>query len=61
MRGKENIIIAGLGLIPIVWLALLIAPFLGSGLVGIVEGFPLALASPFSVSICEDSMKAVLI
>jgi len=61
MKGKDNIIIAGLGLVVVCWMALLIAPFLEDGLVGIVEGFPLALASPFSVSICEDSMKAVLI
>lgn len=61
MRGRENIVIACLGIIPVSWMALLIAPFLGDGLVGIVEGFPNALASPFSISICEDSIKAVLI
>ena len=61
MRGRENIVIACLGIIPVSWMALLIAPFLGDGLVGIVEGFPNALASPFSISICEDSVKAVLI
>lgn len=61
MKGKDNIIIAGLGLVVVCWMALLIAPFLEDGLVGIVEGFPLAIASPFSVSICEDSMKAVLL
>lgn len=61
MRGRENIVIACLGIIPVSWMALLIAPFLGGGLVGIVEGFPNALASPFSISICEDSIKAVLI
>ena len=61
MKGKESIIIACLGLIPVSWLALLIAPFLEGGLVGIVEEFPNALASPFSISICEDSVKAVLI
>lgn len=61
MRGRENIVLACLGIIPVSWMALLIAPFLGDGLVGIVEGFPNALASPFSISICEDSVKAVLI
>ena len=61
MKGKENIIIVCLGLIPVSWLALLIAPFLEGGLVEIVEGFPNALASPFSISISEDSVKAVLI
>lgn len=61
MRGRENIVIACLGIIPVSWMALLIAPFLGDGLVGIMEGFPNALASLFSISICEDSVKAVLI
>ena len=61
MNDKDNVIIAAFGLIPVCWCALLIAPFLDGGLVEIMEGFPDALASPFSISICEDSMKAVLI
>ena len=61
MNDKDNVIIAAFGLIPVCWCALLIAPFLDGGLVEIMEGFPDALASPFSISICEDSMKAILI
>ena len=61
MRGKDSIIIACIGLLPVSWVALLIAPFLEGGLVEIMEGFPNALASPFSISICEDSVKAVLL
>lgn len=61
MRGKENIIAAALGIIPVVWLALLTAPFLGGGLAGIVLGLPGALSAPLDLNICGDSVKTVLI
>lgn len=61
MRGKENIIAAALGIIPVVWLALLTAPFLGGGLAGIVSGLPGALSAPLDLNICGDSVKTVLI
>ncbi len=36
---KTNIILAALGVIPVVWAALMVAPFLSDGLAGIIEGF----------------------
>ena len=61
MRDKDNLILAFLGLVPVCWLGLLTAPFLDDGLLGFVEKYPDALASPFSISICEDSLRAVLL
>ena len=61
MKGKDNIIAAALGIIPVVWLALLTAPFLGGGLEGIVSGLPGALSAPLDLTICGDSVKTVLI
>ena len=58
---KSNLILYSAGLIPIIWLALLIAPFLGGGLKTILTDFPDALSKPFTINICEDSVKAVLI
>ena len=53
--------IYALGLIPVVWLALLIAPALSGGLSAVVEYFPSAINTPFVIHWCGDSVKAVLI
>ena len=50
-----------LGLIPVVWFALLIAPSLSGGLSEIVNALPAAMNHPFQIVWCEDSIKAVLI
>ena len=58
---KTNIILAALGVIPVVWAALLVAPFLSDGLAGIIEGFTSGMADPMKVKWCVDSLKAILI
>lgn len=45
----------------VVWLALLIAPHISGGVVGIVEGLPLAMEKPFQIIWHDDSFRAVLI
>lgn len=50
-----------LGLIPVVWLALLIAPSISGGLSEILEALPAAMNDPFQIVWCEDSVKTVLI
>ncbi len=50
-----------LGLIPVVWFALLVAPSLSGGLSEILEALPAAMNDPFQIVWCEDSTKAVLI
>jgi type IV secretion system protein VirD4 len=49
------------GVIPVIWLALLLAPYVGGGLVGLVRNGGAALNHPFHIVWCEDSMKTVLI
>lgn len=58
---KSVIIVSSIGVIPVVWLALLIAPFLKGGLSEIVTGLMNALSNPFDIQLCEDSLKTVLI
>lgn len=58
---KSVIIVSSIGVIPVVWLALLIAPFLKGGLSEIVSGLMVAFSKPFNIQLCEDSLKAVLI
>ena len=58
---KAGIILAACGILPVVWIALLTAPFVGGGLVEVIRNFPIAMQSPFSITVCEDSVKTVLI
>lgn len=58
---KTNIILYTLGIIPVIWLSLLIAPYTADGLVGIVKNFSAILENPFHISLCEGSLKTVLV
>lgn len=58
---KSVIIVSSIGVIPVVWLALIIAPFLKGGLSEIVTGLMNAFSNPFNIQLCEDSLKTVLI
>lgn len=52
--------LAALGILPTVWLALLLAPFVSDGLAGIIAALPGAMNHPFKIIWCEDSGKTVL-
>ena len=58
---KTSLILSACGIIPVVWLALLTAPYVGGGLVEIIRGLPVAMGTPFAITVCEDSIKTVLI
>lgn len=58
---KTNILLYCLGLIPVVWLALLVAPAFGGGLPSLIENLAQILNQPFHIVWCEDSLKTVLI
>lgn len=54
-------IYAACGIVPVIWLALLTAPYLSGGLFAIIEKLPEAMAEPFSITVCGDSVKTVFI
>ena len=60
---KENnpLILCLFGILPVVWLGLLIAPAVHGGLLEIVARFPAAMNNPFRIELCGDSLKTVLI
>ena len=64
MRDNERqtaVILSVIGVVPVVWLALLLAPSVKGGLVEIIQALPLALSNPLHIEICEDNVKTVLI
>lgn len=58
---KQNIVLYLFGIIPVIWLGLLIAPCMKDGLMGLVENFGTMMQNPFKIVLCEDSLKTVLI
>lgn len=58
---RQNIILYLCGIIPVVWLALLIAPHLSEGLPGLIANFGSIMNAPFNIQFCEDSARAVLV
>ena len=58
---KAYLILYACGVIPVVWLALLLAPYMGGGLVWLVRYGGAALDHPFHIVWCEGSLKTVLI
>ena len=54
-------ILSLIGIIPVVWLALKIAPSVGGGLAEILPGLMTVFNEPFRIELCEDSVKAVLV
>ena len=58
---KTSILIYCLGVIPVVWLALLIAPAFGGGLPSLIENLGGIFKHPFHIQWCENSLKTVLI
>ena len=49
------------GIIPCIWLGLLISPYINGGLIEIVKGFSKAMESPFIISFNENSLKTILV
>ena len=58
---KAHLTLYACGVIPVVWLALLLAPYVGGGLLGLVQYGGAALNDPFHIVLCGDSLKTVLI
>ena len=61
MKNKNNKVLYLIGVIPTIWIALLIAPSIHGGLPTIIKDFPKAMENPFSIAFCHDSIKTTFI
>ena len=59
--GKSGLIFSLFGIIPVIWLALLTAPYLAGGLPEILRGLADAMNHPYHIRVCGDSVKTVLL
>lgn len=47
--------------IVVIWLALLVAPYINGGLPSIITNLEIAMENPFEITWCENSIKTILI
>ncbi|MDD3187813.1 MAG: type IV secretory system conjugative DNA transfer family protein [Bacilli bacterium] len=58
---KINILIFIIGLIPIIWLSLLVAPYINDDLIGIINNLSKSFENPFKIIWCNNSLKVIII
>ena len=58
---RSNLLLFAVFLIPVVWAALLTAPYLSGGLPEILENLTVAMNNPFHIQWVDDSFKCILI
>ena len=58
---KSLLVFASLGIIPLIWTALLIAPSMEDGIFQALAGFGESLEKPFEIIIVKDSLRTVLL
>ena len=59
-RDKSKYIIIIIGIVPVIWLGLLIAPYINNGLIGLLSNYNKIFDNPFNIIICDNSLKTVL-
>lgn len=58
---QSAIILSIIGIVPVVWVALLIAPSVSGGLPEILPKLATVFNEPFQIELCEDSLRTVLV
>ena len=57
---KANVVFYCFGIIPVVWIALLIASYIDGGLIEIVKEFANVMNKPVRITFCDNSIKVIL-
>ncbi len=57
----EELILIAVGIIPVIWMALLIAPYMDKGLFQAINNIGSFMDNPFAVSWCDKSFKVMIV
>lgn len=60
-ENNSNIFLYIFGLVPVIWIALLVAPYINGGILEIIKNFTKAIENPLRITFCENSIKVILI
>lgn len=58
---RPYLLVYALGLIPVIWLALMIAPYMDGGIPSLISNMNQAFANPFAIQWCEDTPRTIVI
>ena len=58
---QDEYIFLAFFIIPVIWLALLIAPYSSNGLIHALPSFSTAINHPFDIQWCPQTLKVILI
>ena len=58
---KDVLIILGIFTIPVIWLALLIAPYINNGFIEALPYLTKAINDPFHITLCKNTLKTIFI
>lgn len=58
---REGLILSLFGILPVIWIALLLAPHTDGSLPELLQKLPLIFAHPFEVELCAKSLRTVLL
>ena len=63
MRGnkKTHEFLYILGILPVTWIAILIAPYIKGGVINVVNNISVISSKPFNIIWCENSIKTILV
>lgn len=50
-----------LGILPVTWIAILIAPYIKGGVINVVNNISVISSNPFNIIWCENSIKTILV
>lgn len=59
-QNNEQIALFCLGLLPTIWLALHVAPYIDGGIITIINGLAVAMNTPFAIQLVQDTPRCVL-
>ena len=57
----EELIVFSLLVFPVIWFALLIAPYMNEGLFNMIPHLTEALNKPFSITWCDNTLRSILV
>ena len=61
MNREKYWIAAAFGVLPVIYTALKLSPYIKDGFTGIITGFSLAMGNPLHIEFCENSLRTVIL
>ena len=61
IKNKDTVLLSAIGLIPVIWIALLAAPYASGSIFDMVSSLDKMFEEPFNIRLVEGSLRTVLL